>query len=937
MNKNLKKKIALAATVSLGMLVFMQSASQIQFSRILAGTEDSVDITESMSDTSTPILEGIQSVSALSGARGAFSMPGGGYLENEPGWEQSANRKFGKMQVGPNRYLRYGFDSYTSASSTALLTDASKIFKPYRSTSGATLPPMIAGKMLAGRTNIFLEDNGTNIFTAIYADNPLNPNYGGMKSSSGIAMITNIDEMKNINVWRGLNELMSDFYVRTNSDTGEDELLGVADTNLVDTKKSPIRVETKLSPNGNKTGIKTEFAFTNTGSEPFTMTPIKMMDTALQGNDDIPVHAIGENQGMYIDNNKYRMNYTTAGYDGAPTNWLAGRWGDPYDPQLRRFMPQSSQGLSYVSKYTNEDLLASGQETLNAAAGEKIFGKGITPILSGETDRFDSAMYFKWAPITLAPGETQFVRYDLGIEVTSEITAAKIKNTITAINGNEEFDATNIGLGNSIDYQVKLSNPNGISAWREVNLSVTLPENINPESEVTLNLADGTKKQLILSDIYNVENRTISLPVGTIEGNQEVSLSFKVKVLPGANNQQLTLKSTAVGTSAGGASVTQTDEITTGLIQTKIGKVTAHYRDEAGNSIVDSAVVEGALDEAYNLTAPEIPGYVFDKVTTGTTSGTYTSGDQEVVFTYIKIKDISADPKPQIIDKGSDPSSLKAEDFVQNVVAENPTFTFLNQVTDTSKVGVQIVEVEIKAPNSNPIIVKVPVVIKDENTVVNPDQTRMITGTDFTINRLDIKGNQVYVYDKIISNSTPKAWNITTGEVLPVTVQSTTVPIDTDVPTAEYKAVLQADGITKDIKITVSGQLTFTVPEVVDFGEVSVTTKMKLINRQQLDWAIEVDNSLRSPWSITVQADALKLGNEKIEDSLVFVDTNGTEKSLSNAVLIAKEENSSNAKTIVHWGKDRGLLLKTLPGGAKTNKAYESQLTWTLHDTPDGN
>lgn len=931
MNKNLKKKIVFAATMSLGMLVLMQSVSQIQSSGILADTEDSAEVTESSENAVIPVLEGIRSVAELAGtSRGAVSIPRG-YLEGEAGWEKSANRKFGRMQTGSNQFLRYGFDSYDKSTESSELTTFSNYKKPSAQDGTAAAPNMIFGKMLAGRSNIFLEDNGANIFTAFYGGESLYAG-PGMRSSSGITMVTNIDEMKDLSKWSGNNELFSDFYTRNNPSTGELELLGVTDTNLRDKNNSPIRVESKLSPNLNKNGIKSEFSFTNTGSTPFTMVPIKMMDTALQGNDDIPVKAIGENKGMYIDNGKYRMNYTLTGYDGAPTNWFAGRYTHPYTPSLKSMLAPLS-----MENWTDESLLVSGQENLNIAAGETLFGPGVTPIYPGESTSLDSAMYFKWAPITLAPGETKSVRYDLGVSLTSELTEANIKNSITAINENENININNIGVGDSIDYQVKLSNPNGVSSWRDVNLSVTLPEYVDPESEATLNLADGTKKQVSLAEIYNEENRTINLPVGTIEGNQEASLSFKVKVLPEANNQQLTLKSTAVGTSAGGSPVTQTDEITTGLIQSKIGTVTAHYRDDVGNSIRNSTVIEGALDEAYTLDTPEILGYVFDKVIKGASSGTYTNEAQEVIFSYIKIKDISADPKPQIIEKGSDPSTLKAEDFVQNVVAENPTFTFLNQVTDTSEVGVQIVEVEITAPNSNPVVVKVPVVIKDENTVINPDQTRMITGNDFAINRLDIKGNQAYVYDKITSNSTPKAWNITTGELLPVTVQSTTVPIDADVPTAEYKAVLQADGVTKEIKITVSGQLTFTVPEVVDFGEVGVTTKIELINRQRLDWAIEVDNSLRSPWSITVQADALKLGNETIKDSLVFVDSNGTEKSLSNAVLIAKEENSSNAKTIVQWGKDRGLLLKTLPGGAKTNKAYESQLTWTLHDTPDAN
>ena len=55
MNKNLKKKIVFAATMSLGMLVLMQSVSQIQFSGILADTEDSAEVTEPSENAVIPV------------------------------------------------------------------------------------------------------------------------------------------------------------------------------------------------------------------------------------------------------------------------------------------------------------------------------------------------------------------------------------------------------------------------------------------------------------------------------------------------------------------------------------------------------------------------------------------------------------------------------------------------------------------------------------------------------------------------------------------------------------------------------------------------------------------------------------------------------------------------------------------------------------------
>ncbi|WP_099222801.1 MucBP domain-containing protein [Listeria costaricensis] len=114
-------------------------------------------------------------------------------------------------------------------------------------------------------------------------------------------------------------------------------------------------------------------------------------DTKLNGDDDVTIHYMGDDQGLYIESGKYRLNYYFNQQYCFP-NWVGSNFDMYSSNPFEKAFP--------AGNHYDEP----GQEINHGEAGANAFTAS------------DSAIYFKSQPQTLNPGETMTYDYVVSIE-----------------------------------------------------------------------------------------------------------------------------------------------------------------------------------------------------------------------------------------------------------------------------------------------------------------------------------------------------------------------------------------------------------------------------------------------------------------------------------------------------------------------------------------
>lgn len=366
--------------------------------------------------------------------------------------------------------------------------------------------------------------------------------------------------------------------------------------------------------------------------------------------------------------------------------------------------------------------------------------------------------------------------------------------------------------------------------------------------------------------------------------------------------------------------------------------VYVNYLDQDGNKIADGDLLESEVTgTAYTTKPKDIPGYQLISTPSNAT-GVFTVESIVVSYTYRALP--TGVPKVQAIAVGDTLDKKKIDELFSDIKGEGTEIDTI-ATFDSSKIGFQWVEVTLKDKLGNisdPI--KVPVNVLDAQTSAS-DLTNKIA-----INAEDLTYNPAQVKDAITNNaldtmltkdSKVTAWDMADGTPYGVTLIGNNVKPAKGDYTADFLGTRndQTGQITKQIKVTVGGELKFVnVPTEMNFNNSMIQSKVVYVGRQDDTWKIDIDNSLGTQWNLTAQATPLEnQQKETVENALIFKDASGQEKILNSVTQeIAVGDISADAPTVT-WAEKEGILLKILPGTVKKG-TYQSEITWTLEDTP---
>lgn len=258
-------------------------------------------------------------------------------------------------------------------------------------------------------------------------------------------------------------------------------------------------------------------------------------------------------------------------------------------------------------------------------------------------------------------------------------------------------------------------------------------------------------------------------------------------------------------------------------------------------------------------------------------------------------------------------------------------------VIDSSKIGFQWIDVAIK-DDERESIVKIPVNIYNPESTVFDDEKQLALDakdTDFGLSEVK-KATDDGTLDELVNQKVMAlSWDIATGDEIPVTLVSNGVQALFGTYKALFKGTREETGesIQKENQLTVGGELKFKeIPENLDFKTTKLNQKVSYVERENVDWKIEIENTIGSNWQL--QASSTPFGKqlkEKSKIALVFKDKENKEVLIndnSQKIATGKEENYP----ILQWRKEKGLLLK-FNSDAKTG-SYQSEIMWLLSDAP---
>lgn len=261
-----------------------------------------------------------------------------------------------------------------------------------------------------------------------------------------------------------------------------------------------------LKPSMDGQNIQHEYYITNLGEER-ALSIGRAVDTRLGTNDNVPIQAIGKNRGMFIESGPYRLYYRTNMKDG-PDNWNGAKFNN-----------------DYFSNFSPADWTGAGVEAENLPQNAVI------------ADNIDTGLKLKWQPKNVKLDQTVHYRYDVGITATGQ-PVPTVEKSVKNISSEDQNEAK---LGDKLRYTINLSN-SGDENWDSIELTDVLPEAVSDPENIELTHADGTTANLPVEDLYNETNRTLTLDDFVVESDNEISLSFDVKIV---NNEKREIVNTA--------------------------------------------------------------------------------------------------------------------------------------------------------------------------------------------------------------------------------------------------------------------------------------------------------------------------------------------------------------------------------------------------------
>ncbi|MEI5995558.1 toxin Cry1Ac domain D-VI-related protein [Candidatus Enterococcus mansonii] len=344
-----------------------------------------------------------------------------------------------------------------------------------------------------------------------------------------------------------------------------------------------------------------------------------------------------------------------------------------------------------------------------------------------------------------------------------------------------------------------------------------------------------------------------------------------------------------------------------------------------------------------SLKQPLIPYKKYFVTATDTAGNVSVSSESQEVADTTPPK---ADPVQQIIDVGA--AFPLVEQLVKNIYdnagsgSDNLTIK-LTKEPDIKQVGYKEAEVTITDKARNFTVVKVPIVVKNPETLI--DDTYLLQASDLTALAIDLPDTKEKQREFIFEHAPINAWDLKNGKLV-----NDDIIIDYGTLTKQpgnYEITAKIGNLSKKINLTLlEGSIVFQeTPQAVHFGEHSIIAEKQEIEAQDVIRLVINDQRFKTEkWRLLARTNQPFTTETGIESGMTLAyrsyDINNNCKDTSinelGSTLIYESKNAQDRLVQLDFSKEKQqeLILKVQPGSVRSNVEYSTKILWTIENGP---
>ena len=328
------------------------------------------------------------------------------------------------------------------------------------------------------------------------------------------------------------------------------------------------RIETILSK-GSHGGILVETKYTNKQGKTVNFGYSRYVDTYLDNNDRVSVFSLGNNDGVYMETDKYRLDY---------------------------FMKVPDAPDNFDSRFYNK---LSGIET----NGRKDTPDMMTPNTLLLSKTVDSGIQLGWKDKPLANGETR----TMGVEVKLSF-ASKINSEFSRNRENWDTNTTSRELYPNLPINYDLTgtiNPELLGNFTKATVSITIPEGVSLVNNSVSILNGDNSVKTTLNGTYNSQTKTFTVEVPKEQTkNNNFKIRLNIKATPNTSKSYTFTERIDVDNDINAGEKTNTAILN--IVQNN-RNIAVKYVDEKGNILKDSVISSQQRGTTYNVSSVSKP------------------------------------------------------------------------------------------------------------------------------------------------------------------------------------------------------------------------------------------------------------------------------------------------------------------------------------------
>ena len=328
------------------------------------------------------------------------------------------------------------------------------------------------------------------------------------------------------------------------------------------------RIETILSK-GSHGGILVETKYTNKQGKTVNFGYSRYVDTYLDNNDRVSVFSLGNNDGVYMETDKYRLDY---------------------------FMKVPDAPDNFDSRFYNK---LSGIET----NGRKDTPDMMTPNTLLLSKTVDSGIQLGWKDKPLANGETR----TMGVEVKLSF-ASKINSEFSRNRENWDTNTTSRELYPNLPINYDLTgtiNPELLGDFTKATVSITIPDGITLSNNTVSVLNNDNTVKTTLNGTYNSQTKTFTVEVLKEQTkNNNFKIRLNIKATSNTSKSYTFTERIDVDNDINAGEKTNTAILN--IVQNN-RNIAVKYVDEKGNILKDSVISSQQRGTTYNVSSVSKP------------------------------------------------------------------------------------------------------------------------------------------------------------------------------------------------------------------------------------------------------------------------------------------------------------------------------------------